>query len=240
MTANYDVFISYASEDLKFASELAGGLKSRGFHVWYADSELKVGEKLLDSVNRGLNESNYGVMLISPRYLEKEWTNYEMDVLLRQHIEKKKRIFPVWHGVTKKEVEARHPGLAGIMALRSEIGMHIIVEKLAREIYKGAPTIAVVPEYESPVWRFTQGIGELKIANEGPAFTLWEAVVHMREDQYPIGVEGEVFTKKDLLLYAAQSLGPNLDIVKRVVGDDGIQRIRKECIDAGIDPDLFY
>lgn len=86
----HDAFLSYASEDAKLASQIVQVLNSRGLKIWYAPIKLKVGDKLLDSIEKGMKESLCGILLISPSYLEKNWTNYEMDTLIRDNIERKK------------------------------------------------------------------------------------------------------------------------------------------------------
>ena len=110
--ARFSVFISYVSEDTSLASEIAGGLKANGITVWYDKFALKVGDQLLDSIEDGLKESKAGILLISTFYLQKGWTNYEMDTLIRKSIEQGSKLLLIWHGVSKEEVENRHPGLA--------------------------------------------------------------------------------------------------------------------------------
>lgn len=95
----HDVFISYATEDNDFASDIAYGLKANGLSVWYATLSLKVGDKLLDSIEKGLQLSRSGMLIVSEAYLAKGWTSYEMDILIRQHIEGSKKILPVWLGL---------------------------------------------------------------------------------------------------------------------------------------------
>jgi hypothetical protein len=236
----YDAFLSYAGEDSKFATEIVGGLKSRGFKVWYAPLQLKVGQILLDSVEKGMRESRSGILLLSSTYLSKGWTNYEMDILIRQSIEKKKKLFPIWHGVTKEDVESRHIGLCGIVSLKSELGLHIIIARLAEEMSDGAPTICVVPSYSSPKFRFLQGRGEIKIHSEdGPSTTLWELLLHLKDDEYPIYLEGELFTKNDLFFQAAQLLPHIPEVVENWVQAKGREELWKMCKDAGFDPELF-
>ncbi|RZB31702.1 MAG: hypothetical protein SRB1_01321 [Desulfobacteraceae bacterium Eth-SRB1] len=83
----HDSFISYAVEDNDFVSDVAYGLKSNGLSVWFAPLCLKVGDKLLDSIEKGLSESRTGILVLSKSYLSKNWTSYEMDILIRQNIE---------------------------------------------------------------------------------------------------------------------------------------------------------
>ena len=85
MTKPYHLFVSYASEDEAYATELAKSLEYLGLRLWFAPLSLKIGDKLLDSINAGLMTSEYGLLVISPEYLAKQWTTYEVDVLHRQH-----------------------------------------------------------------------------------------------------------------------------------------------------------
>src|SRR5437867_9021222 len=119
MPKPYHLFISYASEDEPYATKLQESLRYWGLKVWFAPLSLVVGDKLLDSINAGLIASEYGVILLSPAYISKSWTKYELDVLHRQHIENTKKLFPLWHGVDKSQIDAWNPGLSGIVALKS-------------------------------------------------------------------------------------------------------------------------
>jgi hypothetical protein len=215
----HDAFISFATEDSDFATELAIELKRNGLSIWFAPLSLKVGEKLLDSIEKGIDSSNYGVLLISDHYLEKGWTNYEMDILLRQSIEKNKTILPIWHGVTKEQVETRHSGLAGIVAVTNTTSIHKVAMKLIEAMSSGAPSRGVVPSWESPVHRFLEGLGEVNLnSSDGPAATIFEFLIHSKETDYPLWLGGELYTKIDLLLQVAQLLGPVPDRVKQWVG----------------------
>jgi len=235
----YIAFISYASEQSSFVSELAGGLKARGLSIWYDEFELRVGEKLLDSINKGLGSSKYGVLIISEDYLQKGWTKYELDILSRQYIEKNKKLFPIWYGISKEKIEDYCPSLTGIVGLKSEIGIMSIVQKLTAAMSEGMPTVAQIPGWEFPTYRFLRGDGELKVANDGPAFTIWEAVLHIPDSSYPIGVYSEIFTKEDLIINIAQNLEGNKRIAERFVGEDGIEKLRDLCIKYGLNPKDF-
>jgi hypothetical protein len=101
----YDTFISYATEDERFATELAGGLMVRGINVWYAPLKLKVGDRLLAVVEDGLRTSRSDTIIVSHCFLAKRWTAYELDILVRQAIEAGKPLLQIWHGVTRYDVE---------------------------------------------------------------------------------------------------------------------------------------
>jgi hypothetical protein len=57
MTKPYHLFVSYASEDETYVSELSKSLEYLGLQVWFAPLSLQIGDKLLDSINAGLMAS---------------------------------------------------------------------------------------------------------------------------------------------------------------------------------------
>ncbi|HEY2292564.1 MAG TPA: toll/interleukin-1 receptor domain-containing protein [Thermoanaerobaculia bacterium] len=239
MGKGFHAFLSYAGEDRSFVDQLAGALKARGFKIWHADSVLEPGDKLLESIERGLADSAYGILLISPDYLRKGWPQYEMDILVRQHIEHGKRLFPIWHNLEKKEVEARSPGLAGIYALRSNLGFQAIVNRISKFLSPAVSTQALIPGWESASYRFTQGLGELILASNGAVFNLWEALLHFRSDKFPLAINGEVFTLEALLAEVAPIIAVDPLRVKEAVGKDDFERIRAMCIQYGFDPEVL-
>lgn len=234
--AHTHAFMSYATEDELLAHEVVGGLKAHGFQVWYAKLSLKVGQILLDEINKGLTNSAAGILLISKAYLAKGWTNYEMDALVTQHIETKKKLLPVWHGVSKDDVVARHVGLAGVFAISSTLGVRALVEKLSDSLAELAPTRAVTPIYSSPRWRFLQGDGELTVGPGGPAFTIWDAIVRMTESEYPIWIDGQLYSRNDLLLRAAERIAGDIVWVRNIIGKETLKKVTAACKAAGFDP----
>jgi len=240
MKSEFNAFISYAFEDKTFASEIVGALTSSGISVWYAEIDLKVGDKLLDAIENGLRNSDFGILLISPDYLKKGWTNYEMDTLIRQSIEKNKKLLPIWHGVTKEDVEKRHTGLSGVVSLRSDIGIRSLSMKLVDVISASAPTIGVIPSWEKPTHRFLEGLGEINLdTHKGVCTTIWEFLLWADDSEYPLAISGECFTKQDLLLRVAQIIPHAPERVKKWVNEDGYKKIWAMCKEAGIDPAAF-
>lgn len=117
-TKKWDVFISHASEDKEtIAKELATLLTDLGVKVWYDEFSLKVGDSLSQKIDEGLIWSNFGIIIISKSFLNKKWTDYEYRSLLGKEDNIKKRILPVWHGVTRDEVRSYSLYLADKFAL---------------------------------------------------------------------------------------------------------------------------
>jgi hypothetical protein len=238
---SHDAFLSYAAEDNDYASDIALGLKANGLSVWFAPVSLRVGDKLLESIEQGLAQSRSGILLITPKYLAKNWTSFEMDVLLRQHVEAKKKLLPIWHGVTKTDVDEKHLGLGGIVAITEATSVEQATSKLIEALSDAAPSRGVIPGWEEPAYRFLEGLGEVNLQNsDGPASTIFELLLHGKEHHFPFWLAGRSYTKIDLLLRVAQLLGPVPDRVKNWVREEGYDSLWKMCEEYGIDPNSFH
>ncbi len=128
----YDVFISHASEDKDaVARPLAEALKNNGLSVWYDEFELKIGDSLRRKIDRGIANSNFGIIVISRDFINKGWTNYELDGLITRAVNGEQTMLPVWHNVTKREVIDYSPSLADKLARSTT---EFTVEEIAEEI----------------------------------------------------------------------------------------------------------
>lgn len=131
----WDVFISYASEDRdSVARPLAEGLRRHGLRVWFDKFELRVGDSLAKSINYGLANSSYGVVVLSPDFLGKKWTQKELAALVSLEEEERGRILPVWHRLGANELRKSVPILADIIAVQASIGIPAVVRELLRAI----------------------------------------------------------------------------------------------------------
>ena len=118
----YDFFISHASEDKEdFVKTLADGLTEEGCKVWYDNFVLKIGDSLRESIDRGLANSKYGIVVISPHFLKKRWPAYELNGMVAREMNGHKVILPIWHKVTKDEILQYSPTLADKLALNTAI-----------------------------------------------------------------------------------------------------------------------
>lgn len=128
----YDVFISHASEDKDdVARPLAEALRNNGLSVWYDEFELKIGDSLRRKIDKGIANSNFGVIVISRDFISKGWTNYELDGLITKAVNGEQTMLPVWHNVTKREVINYSPSLADKLARSTT---DFTVEEIADEI----------------------------------------------------------------------------------------------------------
>jgi hypothetical protein len=113
----WDVFISHAAEDKAvIVRPLAHALQARGLRVWYDEFELHLGDSLRRKVDQGIARSAFGVVVLSPAFFAKSWTNYELDGLVTRSVYGSQVILPLWHQVTRADVERFSPSLADKIA----------------------------------------------------------------------------------------------------------------------------
>jgi signal transduction histidine kinase len=127
----WDLFISHASEDKdSFVRPLAIELQQRNLRVWYDEFSLKLGDSLNRSINSGLAESQFGIVVLSNHFFAKEWPRRELDGLVAREISEGKVILPLWHGVTEADVRKHSPILADRVAVNTSKGISDCVIKI--------------------------------------------------------------------------------------------------------------
>lgn len=131
-----DLFISYASEDKDaIAQPLADALRLQGITVWFDDYELTLGDSLRQTIDRGLANSRFGVVILSSFFFAKEWTRRELDGLsARETLGDGKVILPVWHGIDAAYVRQFSPLLADKIAVKSDVGVDEIIKQIKRAL----------------------------------------------------------------------------------------------------------
>jgi hypothetical protein len=170
----YDVFVSYASDDgAVVARSLESALILAGLKVWLDAGVLSGGDRLGSSIARGIGESGYVVVIVSPAYLERgrEWTEREME--LAREVEGKrgrKVLIPVWHDTTPIKVREVNPELADLLGIitsfiSSRNGERLDIDAVAIAVLK-----AVAPESaEAKISELTQVAEEWRRRLSGAA-----------------------------------------------------------------------
>lgn len=131
----WDVFVSHASEDKAgLVRPLVDELRAAGLQVWYDEAELRVGDSLRRSIDRGLARSRFGIVVISPDFLAKQWPQRELDGLVAREDDGTKIILPVWHRISAAEIRRVSPTLADRLAVSSNRGIAEVARELLRAI----------------------------------------------------------------------------------------------------------
>ncbi len=127
----WDVFISYASEDKDdLVKPLVEALKQFEIKVWYDEFELKLGDSLSKSIDKGLLNSRFGVVVLSPAFFAKGWADYELRSLIGKEIGKEKVILPIWHNIERDEIVKHSLFLADKFAISSKLSFNELAEKI--------------------------------------------------------------------------------------------------------------
>ncbi len=128
----HDVFISHASEDKdNFVRPLANALINEGLNVWFDEMTLRIGDSLRQKIDKGLANSRVGLVVLSPSFIDKGWTNYELDGIVTRTVSGEQVLLPIWHNITKQQVVNFSPSLADKVARST--ATHTI-EEIASEI----------------------------------------------------------------------------------------------------------
>lgn len=116
----WDVFVCHASEDKEaFVRPLANLLTSFGAKVWYDEFTIGIGDSLSRSIDKGLASSRFGLVVLSPAFLKRNWPEYELRGLVARELGRDKLILPIWMGVEREDVLMYSPPLADKVALRA-------------------------------------------------------------------------------------------------------------------------
>lgn len=143
----WDLFISHASEDKdEIARPLADELMEAGLKVWFDEYELTVGDSLRRSIDRGLAQSRFGVVILSEHFFAKEWPQKELDGLVAREDGSEKRILPVWHKVNRKQVVSFSPPLADKLGVPTTKGVGHVVKEILRVVKPDGPVLPTKPK----------------------------------------------------------------------------------------------
>lgn len=140
----FDVFICHASEDKDaFVRPLANALKQEHVEVWYDEFELKLGDSIRRTVDKGLRQSRFGIVVLSKAFFAKQWTQYELDGLTEIDLHSQSKvILPIWHEISHAEVLNYSPSLAGRKAAAASRGLAAVVREIVNVVRpQGSPFV---------------------------------------------------------------------------------------------------
>ena len=113
---------------------MAYSLKGRGLNVWYDDFVLKVGDSLRREIDKGLAQSQYGIVVLSHNFFKKHYPQKELDGLSAKEQLGRKVILPIWHNIDKEEIIRYSPTLADIVGVKSNTTIEAVTNRIIESI----------------------------------------------------------------------------------------------------------
>lgn len=89
------IFISHAHQDSAFARRLAADLLAQGWPIWLALDNIWAGEKWVEAINRGLEESGIFVLVLTQAAVQSRWVRSETGIAIGLEHQGKMRLLPV-------------------------------------------------------------------------------------------------------------------------------------------------
>ena len=139
-THEFDVFISHANDNKAgFVNSLTDALSKLGITIWYDANTLEWGDNWKLQITNGLKKCRFGIVVISPEFLGREWTEKELNELLqRQNESGDKVVLPLLYRLTIDDLKKNYPKVADIQAIivTSETDVKDIAIDFARILIK--------------------------------------------------------------------------------------------------------
>ena len=126
----WDIFLSYAREDRVEALELAQQLRVEGLDAWHDELLVHLGDPLRRSIDRGLADSRYGVVLLSHAFFEKRWPQRELDALFALEEQGRKKLLPVLKCLSRADLADVSPLISDRVSASLDDGMDHVVDEI--------------------------------------------------------------------------------------------------------------
>ena len=114
----YDVFVSHANANKQsFVDSLYDQLNRLRIRIWYDSTEIDWGDGLKEKIQEGLSKCRFGIVILSPEFIDRKWTNQELtELLTRQNESHEKVVLPLLYNLTVDQMKEQYPILGNIKA----------------------------------------------------------------------------------------------------------------------------
>ena len=132
LTEKYKMFLCHSSDDKPFVNKLANNLQRSKIPVWFDKWNIKVGDSIVDEIDKGIEESDYLGIVISSSSLDSGWVKKELNAGIVKELERKKVVVlpilidDVWDKVPSFLREKRYANFKA----RYEDGLEELMDKI--------------------------------------------------------------------------------------------------------------
>lgn len=107
MNMKYNVFLSHASADkMNFVEELKQSFDKLGISVFYDKDSIEWGNNWSQKIAEGLDKCDFGVVIVSKDFYDREWTEKELkSLLIRQNKNGDNIILPILYNTNLDELK---------------------------------------------------------------------------------------------------------------------------------------
>lgn len=143
-------------------------LAAQHLSVWFDEDELRPGDSLIQSVEKGLARSRFGIVVLSPAFFEKRWPRAELDALATRELATGDSVLlPIWLDVDAEAVRQYSPLLADRYAVIGSRGAEYAARVLSQRIRPG----------KSPLLLAREELADHGISTPPPSDSWWLDVV---------------------------------------------------------------
>jgi len=149
-------FLCHSSDDKDVVARLAEDLQANGVQAWYDDWCIAPGDSLRRKIDEGLRTVTHFLAILSPRSLESEWVQTELDAALVHKSEGSCTLIPVLLELSADDVPPTLRGAKWIRLDDYDAGFHELLGTL-----HGAsrmPPLGAVPERFTAVLNDSLGL----------------------------------------------------------------------------------
>jgi len=92
----YSCFISYSTKDQEFAERLHADLQAKGVRCWFAEEDLKIGDRFQEKIEESIRWHDKLLLVLSENSIRSPWVEREVQAAFeREHKSKKLVLFPI-------------------------------------------------------------------------------------------------------------------------------------------------
>jgi hypothetical protein len=126
------VFISYSHSDKSFVDKLASQLVLHNAHVWVDRWELNVGDSILNSVQKAIQDASALIVVLSKASVQSEWCKKELSAgLVRELDERRVVVLPALLDECEVPVFLREKMFADFRT-NFDVGLRLMLDAIAK------------------------------------------------------------------------------------------------------------